>query len=294
MGKDLAWEVIVPIPLVPEVTYRYAVVDESLNVVKWGNETFTVALPLGLEDGAIVDICDEWMDGPANLLSTSAFTKVILADRPPAGPPAAPPMQPSTNEAIVRLQVWDWEVQAGQEMCVSGGAPQLGNWQLPRVLPMHETQPACWEAEVSVPLKDFPITYKFGVREAGGAVALEPGESRIAALPVSETTRAPSLLVCHDGYLKRERRWRGGGVAVPVFSVRTAASVGCGEFADLAPLARWCAAAGLCLLQLLPVVDTSVRGTWRDSYPYSSLCVFALHPMYLCLAALAGELENDQ
>ena len=34
--------------------------------------------------------------------------------------------------------------------------------------------------------------------------------------------------------------------------------------------------------------DTSVRGTWRDSYPYSSLCVFALHPLYLRLQALSG------
>ena len=41
-------------------------------------------------------------------------------------------------------------------------------------------------------------------------------------------------------------------------------------------------------MQVLPVSDTSVRGTWRDSYPYSALCVFALHPLYLRLQALAG------
>ena len=44
----------------------------------------------------------------------------------------------------------------------------------------------------------------------------------------------------------------------------------------------------LAALQVLPVSDTSVRGTWRDSYPYSSLCVFALHPLYLRLQALSG------
>lgn len=44
----------------------------------------------------------------------------------------------------------------------------------------------------------------------------------------------------------------------------------------------------MCLIQLLPVNDTCVRGDWRDSYPYSSLCVFALHPIYLCLPALPG------
>lgn len=39
-------------------------------------------------------------------------------------------------------------------------------------------------------------------------------------------------------------------------------------------------------VQVLPVNDTSVYGMWWDSYPYSSLSVFALHPLYLRLEAL--------
>jgi hypothetical protein len=46
--------------------------------------------------------------------------------------------------------------------------------------------------------------------------------------------------------------------------------------------------------QVLPVSDTSVRGTWRDSYPYSALCVFALHPLYLRLQALSGAWQRDR
>lgn len=46
--------------------------------------------------------------------------------------------------------------------------------------------------------------------------------------------------------------------------------------------------AGFCLVQLLPVNDTRVLGDWRDSYPYSSLCVFALHPIYLSLEAIGA------
>lgn len=49
--------------------------------------------------------------------------------------------------------------------------------------------------------------------------------------------------------------------------------------------------AGLSVVQLLPVNDTSVKGDWRDSYPYSSLCVFALHPLYLCLDRLPGRMS---
>lgn len=34
--------------------------------------------------------------------------------------------------------------------------------------------------------------------------------------------------------------WRGAGVAVPVFSLRTHDSVGCGEFLDLLKLVDFC------------------------------------------------------
>lgn len=46
--------------------------------------------------------------------------------------------------------------------------------------------------------------------------------------------------------------------------------MGVGEFLDLIPLVRWAARAGLRLVQLLPVNDTSMYGDWRDSYPYKS------------------------
>ena len=136
----------------------------------------------------------------------------------------------------------------------------------------------------------------------------------------------PCVWFRNDSYFRHERRWRGAGVAVPVFSLRTEQSVGCGEFLDLIQLGDFChqagakgesllgvfknrgpiagsrahrahrahpvgrtpKCAGFCLVQLLPVNDTRVLGDWRDSYPYSSLCVFALHPIYLCLEAIGA------
>ena len=40
------------------------------------------------------------------------------------------------------------------------------------------------------------------------------------------------------------------------------------------------------LPQVLPVNDTQVYHTFWDSYPYSAISVFALHPLYLSLQAL--------
>ena len=42
----------------------------------------------------------------------------------------------------------DWQLQEGQLICVTGGAPQLGNWQLQQVLTMTQTASPWWEAEV--------------------------------------------------------------------------------------------------------------------------------------------------
>ena len=38
----------------------------------------------------------------------------------------------------------------------------------------------------------------------------------------------------------------------------------------------------------MPVNDTSASGTWKDSYPYAAISAFALHPLYLNLAAVAN------
>lgn len=71
------------------------------------------------------------------------------------------------------------------------------------------------------------------------------------------------------------------GVLAPVSALRSQASVGVGEFADLPLLADWCADVGLDLIQILPVNDTG----WQAS-PYSALSAFALHPLYLRIGDL--------
>ncbi len=90
----------------------------------------------------------------------------------------------------------------------------------------------------------------------------------------------------HQADLFDRPGFRGAGTAVPVFSLRTADDFGIGDFRDLRPLVDWAAATGQCIIQLLPVNDTTRRGEWEDSYPYSPISSFALHPLYLRLQDL--------
>ena len=80
--------------------------------------------------------------------------------------------------------------------------------------------------------------------------------------------------------------FRGAGTAVPVFSLRSESDFGIGEFNDLKDLVDWAVKTGQCIIQILPINDTTRKGAWKDSYPYSPVSSFALHPIYIHLQDL--------
>lgn len=76
------------------------------------------------------------------------------------------------------------------------------------------------------------------------------------------------------------------GTLVPLFSLRTEGSFGIGDFGDLAAMTDLVADTGQRVLQLLPINDTTTSRHWTDSYPYSCISIFALHPIYVDLRQL--------
>lgn len=87
--------------------------------------------------------------------------------------------------------------------------------------------------------------------------------------------------------------FRGAGTAVPIFSLRTENDFGIGEFTDLHPLVDWAARTGQCIIQLLPINDTTRKGDWKDSYPYSPISSFALHPLFIHLQDLGIKEDKE-
>jgi 4-alpha-glucanotransferase len=82
--------------------------------------------------------------------------------------------------------------------------------------------------------------------------------------------------------------WKGTGLAIPVFSLRSKNSFGVGAFSDIRLLVDWAKSLGMKMVQILPINDTSATMSWKDSYPYAAISVFALHPQYLDLEQLPG------
>ncbi len=92
--------------------------------------------------------------------------------------------------------------------------------------------------------------------------------------------------VQRDAWMDAPEDFRVAGTLIPVFSLRTRRSFGVGDFGDLRMMVDWVAASGQRLLQILPINDTTSSHTWGDSYPYSCISIFALHPQYVELGAL--------
>ena len=132
-------------------------------------------------------------------------------------------------------------------------------------------------------------------RSSSGQPAMSTAPSSPPASEPSPSNRwrgpgaRPSRIVARDGHFRFPAPWRGSGIAVPVFSLRSLNSVGAGDFGDLEALVELVERAGMNVVQILPVNDTTVHGTWWDSYPYSSVSVFALHPLYLRVQLLIEE-----
>ena len=76
------------------------------------------------------------------------------------------------------------------------------------------------------------------------------------------------------------------GCAIPVFSLRSKGSFGVGDFGDLKEMVKWAVRTDMHAIQILPINDTTMNGTWMDSYPYNSISIYAFHPMYCDLNAL--------
>jgi 4-alpha-glucanotransferase len=84
---------------------------------------------------------------------------------------------------------------------------------------------------------------------------------------------------------------RHAGVLTPLFSMPSARSWGIGELPDVVPMAEWLRAAGLDLLQLLPMGEM----TSGQCSPYSALSAMALDPIFISLTDLEefGELGGE-
>lgn len=258
--------------------YQYHV-RENGHVVRseWG-ENHLIILADQLE---VCSLFDFWQPEPeTSYLYTSAFSDSLLS-------------VPENNQSIsyepghVIIKVFAPLVRKNQRLAISGDTNLFGNWEADKAMTMIPGKFPEWQISLKAESLPSLCNYKFVLtgRETGQIVAWEWGEPRRLFTPEYLENR---LQVCSGMTFRyQEAPWKGAGVAIPVFSLRSESSWGCGDFGDLKKMIPWVAVTGQQLIQLLPVNDTTLTGTRKDSYPYNAISIFALHPLYLSPASLS-------
>lgn len=260
-------------------TYYYSVEREG-RAVKTEWLMIKHQLDVNAKKAAVYTLYDHWKAMPEDAyLYSSAFTDCINHQAPQE-------MKPETGSKIVRLIVRAPQLRDGERLGVLGADKALGVWDVQKILPMTQHTYNEWVADIDAThLEGSHLEFKFvAFRNAKNELLWETSMNRTVDLPEMKAGELVSYELDQAFFALYNRKL--AGTQVPVFSLRTRKSAGIGDFGDLKTMIDFVASTGQKVLQLLPINDTTITHTWTDSYPYSCISVFAIHPQYADLHAL--------
>lgn len=192
----------------------------------------------------------------------------------------------------VEINVLCPRVLPGQLVAIVGNCFELGNWDPQKAIPMSDYSYPNWKITFDIINLPSVIQYKYIIINSvdKSTVLWEDGDNRLVNL----TSKNTDAIIVNDNIFRYpDKNLKGAGVSIPVFSIRTKSSFGVGDFTNLKLVFDWACKTGLKMVQVLPVNDTISTNTFLDSYPYKSISVFALHPIYLNIFE-AGTISNLQ
>lgn len=260
-------------------TYYYSVEREG-RAVKTEWLIIKHQLDVNAKKAVAYTLYDHWKAMPEDAyLYSSAFTDCINHQAPQE-------MKPETGSKIVRLIVRAPQLRDGERLGVLGADKALGAWDVQKILPMTQHTYNEWVADIDATrLEGGHLEFKFiAFRNAKNELLWETSMNRTVDLPEMKAGELVSYELDQASFALYNRKL--AGTQVPVFSLRTRKSAGIGDFGDLKTMIDFVASTGQKVLQLLPINDTTITHTWTDSYPYSCISVFAIHPQYVDLHAL--------
>ncbi len=265
------------------VDYQYVLKDDRTGVIlkEWKKRSFTIDPKSPIKK---MDLFDTWSSAGTVDYSfeTSMFNRFL-----PDYKKQRLTKKKFTHQFDIQVPL----LKENETIALIGNCEPLGNWNTKESIPMKRVDKNRFVVQLDLSKIKHPFEYKYGIYNIKEKefVQYEEGGNR-HAFPVEES----HVFYIHDEHFNRSEKeyWKGAGVAIPVFSLRSKNGMGVGEFLDLKQLADWGVKTGIRLLQILPVNDTTAQHNWIDSYPYAAVSVFAMHPQYLNIQALPHKMPK--
>lgn len=268
---DGFWKLSLEVESTDLLEYRYLIRSNGQTERREWGDNHRVVVDEALEHCLVHDF---WQAEPdMSFLYTSAYTDSLLKVEHETDAVSYAP-----NRVI--LKVHAPFVRKNQCLGISGDCGLFGGWKTDKAIRMHSERFPEWAVSLDANALPLSSNYKFVLLDkvSGKILHYEWGEPRTLLLP--QDTEHQLIQYTGMTFRFQEAPWKGAGVALPIFSLRSENSWGCGDFGDLKKMTDWAAATGLQLIQTLPVNDTTLTETWRDSYPYNAISNHALHPIY--------------
>ena len=268
------------------ISYRYMLKNENGELLfEWGNDRKIELLKKDFQEIQVTDIWNHAGEFE-NTFFTAAFNEVLLKSSHSKN-------KASSDKSFTHIfKIKAPLLKKGEVVCLSGSGTKFNDWLTDEPVLLGKEKD-WWTVKLDLSETNFPIAYKYGVFDTkeNKFIQFEEGNNRL----LHNNAVKKKLIIRHDGFIHLPNNtWKGTGVAIPVFSLRSKNSFGVGEFADIKLLVDWAKLTGLKLIQILPVNDTIATNSWKDSYPYAAISAFALHPLYINLTKVAGNEYADQ
>lgn len=274
------WQCDIEMKKAPERADYFYSLDNSGHEERHEWQTVTHRIELNCKRAKEYTVYDRWIDIPQDsYLYSSAFTDCVNRRHHEE-------IKPTDYRKTLRLVVRAPQLRKGEHLLVCGEHSHMGNWQPDYAIRMYEHNYNEWVADLDrEAFGDRKETeLKFIATDDKGNTLWETGLNRKLALP--EMKEGEVCIYDMDQAFFEICDTKLAGTLIPVFSLRSKGSFGVGDFGDLKMMIDWIAETNQKVLQILPVNDTTSTHTWTDSYPYSAISIFALHPQFADLRQL--------
>ena len=274
------WQCDIEMKKAPERADYFYSLDNSGHEERHEWQTVTHRIELNCKRAKEYTVYDRWIDIPQDsYLYSSAFTDCVNRRHHEE-------IKPTDYRKTLRLVVRAPQLRKGEHLLVCGEHSHMGNWQPDYAIRMYEHNYNEWvtdlDREAFGDRKETEL--KFIATDDKGNTLWETGFNRKLALP--EMKEGEVCIYEMDQAFFEIYDTKLAGTLIPVFSLRSKGSFGVGDFGDLKMMIDWIAETNQKVLQILPVNDTTSTHTWTDSYPYSAISIFALHPQFADLRQL--------